>query len=256
MYANYHTHTYRCNHAYGNEEDYIKRAIDCGIEIMGFADHAPFTLSDGKESYWRVSKKDVKDYFSTLNALREKYKDKIKIYIGFEMEYFPKQFDEMFKYVKSVGAEYLILGEHYTSPENEGGVHAMLGEHSEEELIKYTDCVIEGMKTGVFLYVAHPDVFLFSGDKGIYIREARRLCNASKELDVPLEINLLGINDNRHYPNNDFLRVAGEVGCKMIFGFDAHTVKRAFDDKSLVKANELVKKYNLNLIDEVEIIGL
>ena len=42
----------------------------------------------------------------------------------------------------------------------------------------------------------------------------------------------------------------------MIYGFDAHTVKRAYDEKSLVKAKELVKKYNLNLIDEVEIIGL
>ena len=36
MRANYHNHTFRCGHAIGKEEEYLKRAIDAGLEIFGF----------------------------------------------------------------------------------------------------------------------------------------------------------------------------------------------------------------------------
>ncbi len=256
MIANYHTHTFRCGHAKGSDEEYIKRAIEGGIKIMGFSDHAPINCVEGYHAWWRVQPEEAKEYIESLRKLREKYKDKIEIYIGFEMEYYPEYFDEMYRYVKELGAQYIILGEHYAGSEWDGSIHSNHPGHSDEELIKYTDLLIEGMKTGKYLYVAHPDMFRFDGDDELYVKEAQRLCRAAKELDVPLELNMLGVFDNRNYPNEKFLKVAGQVGCKMIFGFDAHNPERAYDDKSIIKAQALVKKYNLNLIDKVEIKGL
>ena len=37
--ANYHGHTYRCGHAYGQDEEYVQAALEMGFEVMGFADH-------------------------------------------------------------------------------------------------------------------------------------------------------------------------------------------------------------------------
>ncbi|MCF0230516.1 MAG: PHP domain-containing protein, partial [Parasporobacterium sp.] len=37
----YHIHTFRCNHAVGDDEDYVKAAIKAGYKVMGFSDHAP-----------------------------------------------------------------------------------------------------------------------------------------------------------------------------------------------------------------------
>ncbi len=253
MYANYHTHTFRCGHATGTEEEYIKYAIDGGIKILGFSDHAPYKFPDGFQSDWRVQENDAEEYFETLSGLREKYKDKIKIHIGFEMEYYPKYFEDMLNKVKKLGAEYLILGQHYFGDEHPGCPHTCLCKHDEKALIEYTDLVIEGIKTGEFLYVAHPDMLLFSGDAAVYKREAKRLCDAALAYDIPLEMNFLGINDNRHYPNESFFQVVSDVGNKVIFGFDAHSPERAYDIKSLEIAENLVKKYNLNLIDELEI---
>ena len=99
---------------------------------------------------------------------------------------------------------------------------------------------------------SHPDMVFFDKGDEVYKREAKRICTAAKEMDIPLELNLLGIYDNRNYPDERFLKVAGEVGCKMILGFDAHDPYRAFDDKSLVKAEELINKYNLNIISDLE----
>ena len=41
MNYNFHTHTYLCGHATGLPEEYIQRAISCGIKHLGFSDHAP-----------------------------------------------------------------------------------------------------------------------------------------------------------------------------------------------------------------------
>ena len=50
MIANYHTHTPRCHHATGNEEDYVLRAIENGLQIFGFSDHVPMPFPDGHQS--------------------------------------------------------------------------------------------------------------------------------------------------------------------------------------------------------------
>ena len=42
MFANYHTHTARCNHASGTEREYVEAAIKSGLKILGFADHTPY----------------------------------------------------------------------------------------------------------------------------------------------------------------------------------------------------------------------
>ena len=39
--VNYHTHTYRCGHANGNEEEMIQAAINMGIEDLGMCGHVP-----------------------------------------------------------------------------------------------------------------------------------------------------------------------------------------------------------------------
>ena len=42
MQKNYHTHTFRCNHAsMEDERAYIESAIAGGLKVLGFADHVP-----------------------------------------------------------------------------------------------------------------------------------------------------------------------------------------------------------------------
>ena len=41
MLTNYHTHTARCGHAEGTEEEYILTALRCGFKVLGFSDHTP-----------------------------------------------------------------------------------------------------------------------------------------------------------------------------------------------------------------------
>ncbi len=248
MKYNYHTHTARCRHASGSDEEYVIRAIEAEIKHLGFSDHAPFIFPDGYDDGYRVPMDEAGDYVEDLRILREKYSDKVKIYIGFEMEYYPDHFEEMLNIARNVGAEYLILGQHFILSQHPNGIGAA-GPTDNPDLLKiYVDEVIEGMQSGVFSYVAHPDVTCFTGDKEIYRREITRLCLASKELDIPLEINLLGIRNKKHYPSEDFWKIVGEIGAPVTIGYDAHASENFADIEQLIKANKLIKKYNLNYI--------
>ena len=249
MDYNLHTHTWRCSHATGAEEEYILRAIENGIVCMGFSDHIPFRCADGYEAVGtRIPMAQATDYVLDLQALREKYRDRIEIHIGFETEYFPEHFEEMLENARVWGAEYLILGQHYVMPEHPNGRHSNIPTENAAALKAYADSLVAAMGTGVFTYVAHPDVFRFTGDPAIYREAMRKVCVASRERNVPLEINFYGIRDHRYYPAEAFWQVAGEERCPVTFGFDSHDVHSAYDGESLERARHLVEKYDLRYI--------
>lgn len=41
MLYNLHTHTFRCNHATGEDKAYVEYAIQSGVKVLGFSDHCP-----------------------------------------------------------------------------------------------------------------------------------------------------------------------------------------------------------------------
>lgn len=257
MNYNYHTHTWRCLHASGTMEEYVIRAVENGIRYMGFSDHVPFRCADGFEAIGtRVPIAQVCDYVNDARLLREKYKDEIEISVGFEMEYYSNEFDSMLSDVKKWGAEYLILGQHFYEPEHPSGVHMSKPFDSAQVLNTYADSLVSGIKTGVFTYVAHPDMVNFIGDESTYCEIMRKVCIASKETGIPLEMNFYGIRDNRNYPNRAFWKTVGEVGSPVTFGFDAHTIESAFDGESYHKAIKLVDEYKLNYIGKPQLIFL
>ena len=60
---------------------------------------------------------------------------------------------------------------------------------------------MQALETGLYTYLAHPDLINFTGSETFYRREMERLCLAAKELNIPLELNLLGLRANRTYPS-------------------------------------------------------
>ena len=259
MIYNYHTHTFRCSHASGSERNYIERAIANGVKKMGFSDHAPFMHDDGYEAYYRVKVSAVKDYFDTLNALRDEYKDKIEIFIGFEIECYPAYYEKMVKFAIDAGAEYLILGQHHTDtdrpndPNGEYFFYPFKQNDNKTQLTKFINNLILAVKSGYISYIAHPDCFNYVGDNNFYNKEYLRLLKACKKYNVPIEINLLGIRDKRHYPNHNFLKLAGKVGVNAVIGHDAHDEFNAYDETSVIIAKNLAKEYGINILENFNV---
>ena len=45
-----HTHHERCGHAIGTIEDYVKQAIQYGLQYIGISDHSPYFHSEEDQS--------------------------------------------------------------------------------------------------------------------------------------------------------------------------------------------------------------
>ena len=250
--ANYHTHTTRCKHAYGSEREYIEAAIALGIKILGFSDHIPCPYKNGFVSGIRMDMEEAPEYVSTLRSLGEEYKNDIRIYVGFEAEYVPKFYREQMDMCDLLGIDYLIMGQHFLGSEDVGPYTGTPTE-DEERVRDYVDTVLEGMRTGSYCCLAHPDILNFQGLDSIYEWEMTRLCKELKNMDIPLELNLLGISQNKQYPAERFWKIVSEIGNEVVMGLDAHCVEHLMDVESYKKGKKLVEKYHLNIIDELKI---
>ncbi|MBQ0010175.1 MAG: histidinol-phosphatase, partial [Ruminococcus sp.] len=221
MIANFHTHTYRCHHAKGTEREYVLAAIAAGIQFLGIADHAPYWFPGDYYSGHRMAPSEIPEYTGELMRLREEFKDDITLYIGYETEYYPDYFANTVAMFDTAPYDYLILGQHYLYHEV-GEPNNTTGTDDPARLDQYVVQVSEGLKTGRFFYLCHPDIFKFTGDTDYYRMKMEELCRTAKALDIPLEINLLGVREHRSYPCEEFWQIAGKVGNKAILGCDAH----------------------------------
>lgn len=250
MIANYHTHTVRCFHAEGNDEEYIQNALAAGLDTLGFSDHAPQPFPGDYYSTMRMYPETLKEYAQSVSALREQYKGRLNIHTGLEAEYYPALFPTLLQWVRDEGIEYLILGQHWPGNE-QGETHMMKPFDSEAPLERYCDQVIEALNTGAFTYIAHPDLPNFVGEQAAYDRQMRRLIRAAKACNTPVEINLLGMRTNRNYPTPRFWELVAEEGCPTVLGQDAHSPDVLLDTHTEQLALDMVKKLGLSLLDRV-----
>ena len=254
MLANYHTHTERCGHARGEDREYVEQAIQNGMKVLGFADHCPWVYPDDFRSYTRMLPSQLDDYFSSLTKLRDEYQKDIKIYIGFESEYIPELMQAQDKLLSDYPVDYMILGEHFLT--REPSFYTGIVVDDESVLASYIQLVIEGMETGRYKYLAHPDLMGFSGDRAIYDKYYRKLCQYLKAHDIPVEINQLGVTEHRHYTDEHFLQLAGETGCSAIIGCDAHVPESLNYHQAQEVCRNMAKRNGLMLIDYLPDMGI
>lgn len=252
MIANYHTHTPRCRHASGTEEAYIQAALEAGLTTLGFSDHTPYWFGCDYYSTYRMFPDQLNDYVDTVLSLRKDYAGRIDIPLGLEAEYYPAYFAELLPRLRDAGIEYLLLGQHFVGSE--------IGEHycgrptSDVDILRrYCRQTADAMYTGLFSYLAHPDLLFFTGREQDYRRYMKGICRAAKDCGMPLEINLLGIAAGRNYPNPVFWELAAEENCPVVIGRDAHSPQQLLDTDSLQNAHDMIKHFGLQCMDTVEL---
>lgn len=256
---NFHTHTYRCNHACGSAMDYYKTASSLNFKALGFSDHVPFPYKTEKNKsmfIWRMRYDEKDSYLSEIQSLKKTVKD-MKIYTGFECEYF-KEYDSYYQELTN-STDYLILGAHFFINKKGSFQSSYEVTNTKQGLIDYTDNILEGLSSKYFKLLAHPDLF------GILYPKWDSTCDDISdtiiktciEYDVPLEINGFGFikgmintpeGPRYRYPWNPFWeRVSSFSKAKVCINSDSHypwLINGGFD-----KACLLAQKYNLNLID-------
>lgn len=222
MLGNYHTHTTLCHHAEGEMEAYVEQAIRQGLKELGFSDHVPmpFVSKPSHRSNFRMDMKETEQYVRRVLDLKKAYQNDITLYLGYEAEYYPKEFEAMLSHLVQYPIDYLILGQHFICNEYDA---TYSGSPEYEVMKQYVDQVCVAMSTGVYSYFAHPDLPSYQGEH--YDELARKLIRQAKATNTPLEYNLLGMATNRFYPHDRFWELVKEEGASVVVGCDAHQVE-------------------------------
>ncbi len=236
MKTNFHTHTFRCKHAAGTDEEYVKAALTAGFDVLGFADHAPWAYATKYISHCRMPANLWPDYKASILHLKEKYAGQIALRLGLECEYNPRYHDQLLR-LRDDGCEYFILGSHFLDSEEYEDYTGNTC-RDDDQVKRYADATAEAIRTGLYCYVAHPDLYMMPRPEfdRVSMDAADIICQAAKEAGMPIEYNLLGLGDElrghpRGYPHPDFWQYIRRWSNDVILGVDAHSPQALLDQQ-------------------------
>ena len=259
----FHCHTYRCGHAEGDVEDYVKEAIKYNYEFLGISDHV--FLPEVHQPRMRGDYSLLDEYIETVNKAKEKYKDQLPIYLSFECEYVERFVPYYESLLKEKKFDYLIVGQHMTFGENLEyiGYYSQRKMDDEDGIERFKYDVIHAIRSGLFMYVAHPDVFMLAVTKYTPFIEKvfNEIVDEAIKYDIPLELNISGFNrleSDRElgaisYPCKPLWEIAKKKGAKIIYGGDYHFIHDVHNERNIKLLDEFINELGLEFVDPKEV---
>ena len=221
-----HNHTTRCNHAEGTVDEYIQKAIELGIDIYGFSEHAPMDF----DPHYRLAFEEMDAYKDDVLQSKEKYKNEIQILLGYEVDWLPGHMDDR---VLNADVDYLIGSVHFIDKWSFDNPEFLAGWKNKDidEIWKaYFESTEAMAKSGKFDIVGHLDlikVFKYMPKQDTRIL-AKKALQAIKKSNMVLELNAAGLRKpiGEIYPSQSLLEVAYELDIPITFSSDAHAIEQ------------------------------
>jgi len=254
MKINYHTHT-TYSDGKNSMEEYVKVAIDNNFSEIGFSDHF-ILLPSGSFPPYSMKLNDLTKYINEARSLRKKYRSKIKIKIGIEVDFFPENCKDVAKILSKYPFDYTIIAVHYVNSFPFDTLDAIneWKNFDNNEIIRiyksYYELVMESINIGLFDIVAHIDLIKKFGFIPNYdFRDyEKKLIDLIAQKDIVVEINSSGL---RHpikeiYPSERIVRIIAEKKIPVILSTDAHEVKHLIEGYE--KVLDFARKFQLKKI--------
>lgn len=214
-------------------EEIILAAIEKGIETIGFSDHS-YTFFD--ESYC-ISKNNIEIYKQEINALKEKYKDKIKVLCGIEQDYYSKEPTNDYDYVIGSVHYIKICDEYIPIDANCETLVAAAQKYFKGDLIslaeEYFKTVAQVVEKTNCDIIGHFDLIrkfneenkLFDENSPRYRKAAMNAAKALLKYDRKFEINTGAISRGYRttpYPSKEILELIFNNNGEIVFSSDSH----------------------------------
>jgi histidinol-phosphatase (PHP family) len=226
MRIDIHNHTTRCNHAEGTVDEYIQKAIELGIDIYGFSEHAPMDF----DPHYRLAFEEMQAYTDDILNAKERYKNDINILFGYEVDYLPGHMDDR---VLNAKVDYLIGSVHFIdkwSFDNPEFIAGWKNKDIDEIWQAYFEATEAMARSGKFDIVGHLDlikVFKFMPKKDVRLL-AKNSLQAIKKSNMVLEVNTAGLRKpiGELYPSRALLEEAYALDIPITFSSDAHSLEQ------------------------------
>lgn len=200
----------------------FRRRSKGGVDIYGFSDHAPLLWDRG----YRMRSDQMAEYEAEFYGLKERYGDRLRLLLGYEMDYLPGKMDES---VLKRAVDYRIGSVHFLK---EWGFDnpEFIGEYAKRNLDHvwrdYFAAMRDMAATGLFDIAGHFDLIKVFGHFKDRIPDDAVMdaLETVKKSGMAIEINTAGWRKPvaEQYPSRAIVKAAFELGIPVTFGSDAH----------------------------------
>ncbi|GAX62852.1 histidinol phosphatase and related hydrolases of the PHP family [Candidatus Scalindua japonica] len=248
----YHIHTSRCGHADGKMIDYVKKAIECGIDEIGFNDHLPLNGDSGKVLGLAMGLEELPGYVKEVKQLRKLF-PQIRIKLGVEADYTPESVSYTRELLNKYNFDYVVGSVHYIGEwafDHPGEREKWDSKDVDLVYKDYFELLRKSARTSLFDIIGHCDLVKKFGDRpnNEISQDLEDTAKVFKECGVAIEINTSGLRKpvSEIYPSCDILNVYQKYDIPIVFGSDAHTpddVGRDFDKAMLLAEQAGYKEF-------------
>jgi len=197
-----HIHTTDSTDALNLLDDVIEKCISLGYEYIGISDHIPSVQTHGYKGIEKI----IKEKREKIKKANEKYGDKIRILLGYEVNILSDTKiswpDEFLKEL-----DYAI-----------GGVHSSFNQDKDT----MTKRIIAGLENPYITFIAHPTNRLINERPSVNA-DWNKILQVAKSYDKILEINS---SPQRLDLTFDLVKEAVGMGIKLIVNTDSHEMNQ------------------------------
>lgn len=240
---NFHTHSEFCD-GKGELEQYVNEAISHGFQAIGFSSHAPLPFY---KSYVMPQER-LQEYCTSIQKLKHKYRDRIQIYLGLEIDYIPGIISPSHPQFKDLNLDFTIGSIHlvkngkpngftYTDEANEEFeelLRDVYGGDSKNFVRHYYSLIREMIREHRPEIIGHLDIIkkvnkdtaYFDESEAWYKEEVLRTLQVVAESQAVLEVNTGGIARGyvkKPHPSPWIIEECRKLGIPIMLNSDAHS---------------------------------
>ena len=229
-----HVHTNFCD-GKNTPEEMVVSAIQKGVERLGLVVHA-YTFFDNT---YCVPKEKIKPFIDEINRLKERYKGKLDLLCGVEMDYFSDMDTSGFDYV--IGSVHYVKkdGKYFEIDESKLDFMTIVQERYNGDVYALIEdyYATVGKLCSIITptFIAHLDLISkFNKDGDLFDENNERYVNAwKKAVDTLMEhVTVFEINtgamsrgyQDRPYPSESQIEYIKSKGGSFILSSDAHSI--------------------------------
>jgi histidinol-phosphatase (PHP family) len=247
-----HIHTPYCPHGTKDKlESYVEQAISEEFDCLTFTEHAPLPIgftdpTPLKDSAMKLEK--LEEYITEIQALKDKYRNKITINIGLEVDYIREYEAETKKFLDQYGKfiDDSILSVHFLKLEQTyycidydektfGMMIDVAGSLQNLHLAYYQE-VLHSIQSKLGIYkpkrIGH--ITLVNKFQKMYPisfsteETVKKILHAIKEQNLEIDYNVAGLRKEfcgETYPGAFIAKIAIQQNIPLIYGSDAHSAR-------------------------------
>lgn len=207
QWTNYHSHTHFSDGKF-DPEIYIQKAIALGLPAYGISDHGPHPYQNGGN----LAFDQITAYTSSIQALKEKYKDQIQLYCSMEVDYIPEVMSVKHQAILDADLDYTICSVHHAglyedqqqlfSIDNSAlglqkGINELFNGDTRALIERYLELTCEMIQTAPPTILGHldrikknnKDQLFFDETELWYVKAIEQTLDVLQDSDVIVEVN-------------------------------------------------------------------